>query len=553
MPLIRNFNRYHVPAILLILAGASHVRAEGHTGARDVLMDAMADELARSMEKLVLEGLPRPYFIQYSAEDRWAVSIRAAYGGLLLSDDDRRRMLSSRVRVGSYELDNSNIGGGGGGRTGLPLDDDYEALRHAIWQVTDIDYKRAVEAFTRKRALLKEKNVEDRPDDFGLANPVQEVEPPATVKLDRTQWETNVKRLSAVFMEYPKIQDADVVFYGGAVDQWIVNSEGTRLRKADTGVYVEVNAEIQAAEGMRLTDSRQYLGLQIGQLPPIEKMLADIRTMCTKLIALSEAPVLDYYAGPVLFEPVAAGKVFESLLGDGLCAKPVPLGSSGWGDNSFEKKLGLRILPRSFHIYDDPREEWFEGALLAGAYTYDDEAVPPERVELVEQGKLLTLLASRTPTRKIKHTTGHGRGGYGDADAHIGCLYITDDEGIPAAELKKRFIEVAREEGLEFGLRVESMEQGGWSYLGDPIHAYKVYVADGREELVRGLEFAEVEERVLKDIVAAGKEQKVYNSTSGTPSSVIAPAILIEELELHKPEHEFDKLPILKPPDQRDD
>jgi len=499
----------------------------------------------------VLEGLPKPYFIQYGTEDRRTVSMQASYGGLLSISDDRSRTFTSHVRVGSYELDNSSSGRGIGGRTSLPLDDDYNALRHAMWGVTDRDYKRAVETLSRKLAFLKEKNVEDRPDDFSRVDPVQAVEPLSVLELDKKQWESNVKKLSALFKEFPRIQDSDVAFFAGGVNEWIVNSEGTRLRKADSGVYVEVDVQIQAAEGMRLSDSRQYLGLQVDQLPPFEKMLADVREMCERLIALSEAPMLDYYVGPVLFEPIAAGKVFDSLLSDGVCARPVPLGSGGWGDDSFEKKIGLRILPRSFEVYDDPTAEWFEGKLLAGAYTFDDEAVPPQRVDLVERGKLLTLLASRSPTRKIKQTTGHGRGGFGSGQAHIGCLYVSDRDGVDAAELKAELIEAARDEGLEFALRVEAMESGGFGYLGDPTYAYKVYVEDGREELVRGLEFGDVETRVLKDIIAAGKERKVYNSTAGTPSSVIAPAIVIEELELNKPEREFDKLPILKRPDQR--
>ena len=87
--------------------------------------------------------------------------------------------------------------------------------------------------------------------------------------------------------------------------------------------------------------------------------------------------------------------------------------------------------------------------------------------------------------------------------------------------------------------------------LGDPILAYKVYVEDGREELVRGLEFLPVETRALKHILAAGSERKVYNSTSGTSTSVISPAVLFEELELTKSEEELDKLPILKSPATR--
>ncbi len=538
--------------VMLFLPVASAARGGGALPDNDIPMKALVDELARSMNALMLEDLPRPYFIQYNAQDRLAFNMRAAYGALLRSDQDRYRFVTSRVRVGSPKLDNTNMGRGYGGRAALPLDDNIAALRHAVWQMTDTDYKHAVETLTRKQAYLKQKTVEDRPDDFSPGQPVRAVQPSAEIAFDNKQWENNIEQLSARFKQYPNIQNSGVTFFAGAENRWIVNSEGTRLRTADTGVSVEIHARLQAEEGMYLTDNLFYLGLQIDHLPPIEKMLADIDRMCKKLNVLSEAPVLEHYTGPVLFEPVAAGKVFHALLADGLCATPIPLGSGGWGDTSLEKKIGQRILPRSFNVYDDPGPQRFEDTILAGAYTYDDEAVLPGRVTLVEKGVLKTLLAGRAPTRKIKKTTGHGRSGrYGDAQATIGCLYIHDDNGMSADELKEKLIQAARDEGLEFGLRIESMEAGGYGGLGDPIYAYKVYVDDGREELIRGMEFLPTETRSLRRILAAGTERKVYNSPAGIPVSIIAPAIVFEELELTKIEREFDKLPILKSPAQR--
>lgn len=517
----------------------------------DVVMKAVVGELERSMADLVLEGLPRPYFIQYNAQDRLSFGMQAAYGGLLHSDENRHRIITSRVRIGSYELDNTNFGRGFGGQAVLPLDDDLTALRHAIWRMTDVDYKHAVEALTRKQAYLKQKSIKDRPDDFSTAEAVRTVEPPARIAFDRHAWEENLKLWSARFEKYPDIQDADVTSFVGIVNEWVVNSEGTRLRTADTGVYVEIGADIQAKDGMRLSDSLMYIGLQVDQLPGTDKILADIDGMCGKLIALAGAPVLEHYVGPVLFEPAAAGRVFEALLGDGLCARPKPLGSDG-DKLSLEKKIGLRILPRSFQVYDDPGNERFRGVLLAGAYKYDDEGVRAQRVILVKDGILKTLLASRAPTRKIKKTTGHGRsGGFGDARATIGCLHLLDDKPMSSEQLKDALLEAVRAEGLEFGLRIESVEVGGFGDLGGPIHAYKVYVADGREELIRGMKFLPVEMRSLKHILAAGAERKVYNSTFGIPSSVIAPAVIFEELELTKIEREFDTLPILKSPTKR--
>jgi predicted Zn-dependent protease len=478
--------------------------------------------------------------------------MEASYGGLLGCDENRYRTVSSRVRIGSYQLDNTNFLRSYGGRARFAIDDDYVALRHAIWLLTDGDYKRAVEALARKEAFLKEKTVVDRPDDFSPAELAVAVEPSPELVFDRMEWEENLKRLSARFGQHPEIQDSGVSLYAGAVNEWVVNSEEARVRTGDTGIYVEVDAEIQAPDGMRLTDHRTYIGEQFDQLPPIEKMLADVDEMCRGLVLLSNASVLEHYDGPVLFEPLAAGKMFHALLADGLCARPIPLGAGGWGDESLEKKIGRRVLPRSFQVVDDPGPEWFEGTILAGAYTYDDEGVRATRVSLVENGILKTLLASRAPTRKIKHTTGHAmNSGYGDAQAHIGCLYVSDDKAVTSDELTEALIQAARDEGLDFGLRVVSIEEGGHGALGDPIYAYKVYVEDGREELVRGMEFLTVERRALKHILAAGEDRKVYNSTSGVTSSVISPAVLFEELELTKIEEELDKLPILKSPATR--
>ncbi|MFQ5415014.1 MAG: metallopeptidase TldD-related protein [Phycisphaerae bacterium] len=543
-------------ALLIVAMLTCPAAAGGSLPDNDVLMKALVDELERS-KTLSLDDLPRPYFIQYTVVDQVSFTIGGAYGGLVHTGRSRTRSLTSRVRVGSYALDNTNFGGrfGGGGRFGrLPIDDDYAALRHGIWQVTDTDYKQAVEMLTRKEAFLKEKTVEDRPDDFSDAPPLQLVEPSAEIAFDNDVWKENVRRLSARFGDHPEIQDSSVNFSAGAVNRYIVNTEGTRLRKADTGVFVQMYAEVQADDGMRLYDSLSYVGEQITELPPVADMLSDIDDMCRKLVALAKAPIPEEYTGPVLFEPVAAGKVFAALLGDAVCARPTPLGGGRrWsGSESFEKKIGRRILPRSFQIVDDPGPRTLDGHVLAGAYRYDDEAVKARRVNIVEDGVLKHLVAGRAPTKKVVHTTGHARsGGFGDAEAAVGCLYISDDNAVSADALKQALIDAARDEDLEFALRVASIQTGGFGSLGAPIYAYKVYVRDGHEELIRGMDFLPVEVRSLKRMIAAGSEREVYNALGRVGSSYIAPAVVFEELELTKIEQEWDKRPILKSPATR--
>ncbi len=535
---------------LVVFAWAALVGAEDYAlPDNDVLMRALTDELDRSMKELVLEGLGRPYFIQYVVEDAISLNVSAQLGDLVRSNEDRSRTLGTRVRVGSMELDNSNVGYGGRSMP-LPIDDDYLALRHAIWLATDTEYKYALEVLAWKEARLKERKIEDRPDDFTPAPPTILIEPPGRITFDRKSWEDNVRKLSARFKAYPQIEDSGVSLFIGASNGFVVNSEGTRYRHGDTGILVTVHASLRGKEGMRQADSRTYLGEQVDQIPSLEKILADINTMCADLIAGAQAPMIDHYVGPVLFEPRAAGKVFESLLAPHLSAKPVTVG--GGGNDMMEKKIGLRILPRSFQIYDDPGPKFFEDEVVAASYKYDDEAVPAQRVNLVENGILKTLVASRTPSRKIKRTTGHGRGRYGGASARVGCLYIQDDEAVSPEEIKAELIQAARDEGLEFALRVAAMGRGGFRSLGKPLYAFKVYVEDGHEEPVRGLKFLPVEIRSLKDILAATNQRPVYNSLGSVLTSFIAPAVLFEELELTKVEQQFDTLPILKSPATRE-
>jgi hypothetical protein len=109
---------------------------------------------------------------------------------------------------------------------------------------------------------------------------------------------------------------------------------------------------------------------------------------------------------------------------------------------------------------------------------------------------------------------------------------------------------------------IESMAQdgGGGRPVSVPILAYRVY-SDGREELVRGLRFKGLSTRSLRDIVAAGGEPVVFDYLeNGAPfavmgaasfvaeSSIIAPGVLFEELQLERSEQELPKLPIVAPP-----
>ena len=544
----------------------------------DTLFKALNDELQRSMT-LRLEDLDSPYFIQYAVDDTVVERVTASYGALTRAEPSRSRSLQTLVRVGSLNLDNSNFTGGRGGAFGrrgsseLPLDDEYLALRQAIWQATDSHYKSAVETLTQKRAYLKDRTIEDRPPDFTKANVVTSLQEHASLSFDRKVSEDYVRRISAKFAEHRHIQNSEARLTAGVENRYLLNSEGSRLRYGVSEVVLRISAEAQAGDGERLSDQLVYFARTAAQLPSIAMILADVQTLADRLAKLLRAPVLKDYTGPVLIDGAASPQLFRQLLARGIAGQVEPVGSQRRNipaADDLEKRLGKRVLPTSFHVYDDPRSPAFQGAPLAGHYLFDDEGVRAQRVEIVTNGKLQGMVMSRTPTKRFSQSTGHGRRGSSESPRSIvGCLYIESSDTRSPEDLKKALLKAADDEGLEYGLRIgglRSRDSGDGTAasrfsrsgapsrgVGDPVSIYKLYVSDGREELVRGCEFRSLDERNLRRILAAGNVLFVdNNAVSSTPSSsVIAPAVLLEEMELSRIDRESEKKPIIEAPQAR--
>lgn len=537
----------------------------------DVVLRALVDELGRSTEKLSLEDLAAPYFIEYGLSDAAMGSVSADLGAVTDRSEVRPRFLRVTVRVGSYELDNTNFSGGGGGfyfggfggsgRATLPIEDDYLALRQAIWWATDREYKDAVETFEKKKAFMKTKLIEDKPDDFSREEPSVYFEDKEGTSVSIQPMEDLAVALSAVFREFPDIRDSGVSVSGGTGNQYVVNSEGTRVRQAGTMYSVNVTATTQADDGMQITNSFEAHARKWEELPGQEALAEQCRELASTLIAAGKAPVLESYTGPVLFSPAAAASIFQNQMARRFAGGQRSVGSRT-SPNDFENKLNKRILPRFMDVVDDPTIEEIDGELVLGHYDYDEQGVKAQRVPLVEDGRLKALVMSRNPSKDFDHSNGHGRGSYG-VSASPACLIISVDDGLSEEELREELLEAAADEDLEFGIRIDSLGRVGGgsgrsSYFGrrfgsggggsSPTLMYKVY-ADGREELVRGAQISGLDLKTFKRMLAAGKKRHVLNASGGGMGlTVVAPAMLFEELDLTEIDQDFDTPPILENP-----
>lgn len=528
--------------ILLLINPLALSQQSSQFGETDAVMKAMQDELARSVNKLQFKDLDKPYFIEYEIADVDSFTVTAAFGGLLYCNRDHGRGLAVEVRVGGYDFDNEPSGY----PTSLVIEDDYNALRHELWLATDAAYRQAVETLARKRAFLKNRTEEDKIPDFSKEEATMAITPKQQLTIDEKKWEKQVREWSAIFREFPALKQSSVSLQVQLFNKYLVNSEGTRVRRPYLLVSLQASAYTQAADGMWLSHGTGMPALSLDQLPSAEAFAKAIRKMAQELTELQKAPVLnENYLGPVLFTGQGSAEMFSQLLAPELCSQRPSIGSQQEDSSSLFNRINRRVLPPFLSVFDDPTQQKVGNESLLGAFEVDDQGVAARRVSLVEEGILKNLLMSRRPRKNVLKSTGHGRSAFvGAASTTIGNLFIQPKEGKSYAELKQELIRTCKLQSLPYGVLIKSLSGrgGGGRSLSDPVLAYKVYVDDGREELMRGVNPGELALKDLRQTLAVGNDRFVYNQIEGVgrggggiATTIVAPSVLVEELELKKP------------------
>jgi TldD protein len=533
--------------LALLLCAVVGLAAAAEPGS-DTTMAALAAELSRSME-LHIETLEKPYFIAYRLSDFQSFDVEASLGSIVqASDITRMRWFRPEVRVGSWLLDSK------GGEQARPAVLDDAELRHDLWLATDEAYKGAVGQLAQKRAMLKNRVEAEPAADFTPGAPATALLTPRATTLDPAKWREVVRRLSAVFREFPAIQDSAVRLQVTAGRKYIVTSEGTRLCLPAGLTLLFIRAATQASDGASVGDSAFFAARRLEDLPPEVELSAAARRLAEKTTALASAPVLESYSGPVLFAGQASAELFAQVLLPQVSDHRPPVSIEQGPKNDLSDKLGRPVLPAFLSVVDDPTQEAFAGRPLLGSYAFDDEGVPAAAVTLIEKGELKTLLMSRRPRKEIDHANGHGRGQIqGSIGASAANFFVRVADGQASTDPRAELIRLCREEGLKFGILVRVLASGagrpGRSALGAPLEAYRVFVEDGREELVRGLVPGDVTVRTLKEIVAAGGDACVSDRlVAAGGASFIAPSVVIKEMEFSREPGSRQKLPLLESP-----
>ena len=560
----------------------------------DVLMRAMKDELARTMSQIQLQKLDKPYFVAYRMDDIDQRQVSATLGSMTQVQPARVRFIGVEVRVGDYAVDNSNYISArtfAGGMPGMlssvrqaPLDDNYQQIRRAFWLATDVQYKKALEDLSAKRAALTTHSHNGSVADFTKEPPLTKFQAAETPNAGKQQMEKLARDISVLFKSTPQIYNSSVEIQYRDYYTRYINSDGSRFTRSQPVLKLTISADTQADDGTPISDSIELFGHGLTDLPSEEDLLARTRAMRDRILKLRSAASLERYNGPVLFEGEAAPEIFSDQFATGLMAVRSPMSDdsrfemffeqmmSQLGGSSFADKIGGRVLPEFLSVSDNPLVGEYHGAVLLGGSSIDDDAVSTRETKLVDHGILKTLLATRVPTKAVSSSTGSRRG-WGPAPSN---LFVTAEKPVANADLRKELLRRAKERGLDYGIVVRHvggggsstslirtaarMAQGGGDQGTSLAEVYKVY-GDGREELVQGLEISDMNPVQFKDIVAVGDSSSVHteefiprvgamfsmgmSAFSDVPIvSCVAPSMLFEELSLVKSQGPFPNPPV---------
>jgi hypothetical protein len=166
--------------------------------------------------------------------------------------------------------------------------------------------------------------------------------------------------------------------------------------------------------------------------------------------------------------------------------------------------------------------------------------VAAQSVTIVDKGILTSYLLGREPLRDFPRSNGHGRAALAGAPRpQISNLIFRASDGLSPEDLKKKLIQMCKDQGRPYGYYVETTGPRLAPRL-----LWRVYVSDGHMELVRGAVFNQLDTRALRnDIIAAGNDTYVYNRIDPLPSAIVAPSVLFGELDIQRANRTREKLP----------
>ncbi len=539
------------------------------TIAQDTLLSILKEELEREVSELGKQKIP-PYYIDYRVDEIESFAIRTSFGSLVEKNNNKGRLLTTTVRVGDYDFDNTHEFTGELSNpylntpysSPMPLEDEPSAIKQILWRTTDQAYKNALSAFAGAQTRNTNPEKDNVLADFSAESANSYYESPFPdneAEFDANEWISRLKKYTILFDDDSLIFHCEASFQFVKNRKYFISSENTQIVQNQSYARLYFMASIKHETGNVFPLTKSYTAFMPTELPDHDTILKDIESLYLKLQELKSSPMAEPYAGPAILSSEAAGVFFHEIFGHRIEGHRLEKASDA---QTFKDKIGNKVLPESFQVISDPTLFQFHGQDLIGAYKYDDQGVEAQKVVVVENGKLKQFLMSRRPTKEFVNSSGHGRAQAGFAPvSRQSNLIIESNKAYTENELRKQLIKECKKQNKNYGYYFKEVI-GGLTITDryntnmfniKPVEVYKIYI-DGRlDELVSGVELIGTPLTMFSNIVSAGNEQKVFTGFCGAesghiPVTAISPALFVRKIETQKIPEFDSKLPILSSP-----
>ncbi len=492
MARLRRILRLLLPCLLLVANGWAQSSAD-----EDVLLRTLqqqVDSLYHSFDKAV----DPVYLLSVRVEKVDDYHFLSAMGDDMGGSWERYARMSVQIRVGNGEIDNYYPLGDAsddaclqGKVYDIPLDGNAAAVAQVLSQATQEAYQEARARYHRVLAALRDiSRPQAKRGDFVLEPAVTYYEPPVAPLIREEALRQSLATCTRALVRAEAYEcTADLHFQN--VRSYLVTSDGTSIAQNNPLTLLTVTLTATADDGTPLALPKRYERTLPEELPLGEELARDVQAQEKLLEQMRRARVASAAVCPVLFEEQAATVYWQYAFVPLLLQQNPP--------------LETQLTPDGWQVVSNPAINTFQNAVFPAAYRYDDEGQEAERVQLLENGRLVAVPDALASSRYLRLSNGHGR-------ALLGChpmpapgnLIITCHDALSADALRTRLKQAIARQGAEFGYRVSTAALDEQNHSVQALVAWKVYADNRPDEPVYGLKLSGSPRVLLSQMEAGG-------------------------------------------------
>lgn len=520
----------------------------------NIYFRAMQDEMKRTLQELRAKDSPNPYYVAYKLMRTVYLEKAASFGELYPSSKVPQTSLDALVLLGIGSDKSDQLGFESdrfyyhsGNIRNIP--DSYEGIRRVLWKITDSEYLVASDLYVQKQAYKRQKALPDTLPDVMPAPQAAVFEEVKNFSFpDMEKWEKTIKKLSAKGKDFSWIENFTVSFEIKRKETYYLNSLGGAYQIPFTKAALQLRARLRNKDGY-LQTAEETIRLTDFNAPDEKALEEKTDAFLVDAAQMYNAYKAEAYLGPVLFRPTAAAQfVQQQFVWNVENVKPL-LSSRYENDESsglFRDKKGMRVISNVVDIVDKPLLREYQGKPLV-FMPVDDEGVPAQDLQLTSLGRLRMLPKTRRPLGENHQSNGHARMDfYTYPRESLTNTFVEPKTPLSEKELEEEFLSVCRDWELEYCYQIDAYDDAAGNLVN---RAWRVYAKDGRKVPAFGLDLRNVYSRSLRDIVAAGDNQEVtYFHRPYGYSTVVAPSLLLEEVEILPFDVKPDKPPFIRKP-----